>query len=195
MRWLDSITNSADMNLSKLGKIVEDRGAWHAAVYGSQSHYVHNLATDHHLTDSLKIHKIVNNENCIFSIRINLHFPPSTSSPKLYLPLLSFSEMGSYCPMGNDSNDRNPWSLALIKGQFSVSRRNTGPGRRLVPSYLLCGAGDNALLEAIGLLLKVFSSLVIPEQIVFYLEIKHRFLSRRHVNSPESKVISETASS
>ena len=34
MRWLDSITNSADMNLSKLGKIVEDRGAWHAAVHG-----------------------------------------------------------------------------------------------------------------------------------------------------------------
>ena len=64
----------------------------------------------------------------------------------------------------------------------------------MVPSYLLCGAGDNALLEAIGLLLKVFSSLVIPEQIVFYLEIKHRSLSRTRVNSAESKVISETAS-
>ena len=35
MRQLDSITDSMDINLSKLHEIVEDRGAWHAAVHGA----------------------------------------------------------------------------------------------------------------------------------------------------------------
>ena len=34
MRWLDSITDSTDMNLSKLQETVEERGIWRAAVHG-----------------------------------------------------------------------------------------------------------------------------------------------------------------
>ena len=34
MRWLDSIIDSMDMNLSECWEIVEDKGAWHATVHG-----------------------------------------------------------------------------------------------------------------------------------------------------------------
>ena len=34
MKWLDSITDSMDMNLSKLQETVEDREAWYAVIHG-----------------------------------------------------------------------------------------------------------------------------------------------------------------
>ena len=45
MKWLDSITNSADINLNKLWDIVKDRGAWRAAVHRVAS-ASHNLMTE-----------------------------------------------------------------------------------------------------------------------------------------------------
>ena len=46
MGQLDGITDSMDMNLSKLREIVKDREDWHAAVHGGLQRVGHNLMTE-----------------------------------------------------------------------------------------------------------------------------------------------------
>ena len=61
MRQLDSITDSVEMNLSKLQEIVEDRGAWHTVVHGVYKELdMTYLGTKEQVTKMLNLYAILN---------------------------------------------------------------------------------------------------------------------------------------
>ena len=55
MRWLDGMTDSIDMSLSKLGELVMDREAWRAVVHRVAKSQ-HNLNTELNRTDKMDLY-------------------------------------------------------------------------------------------------------------------------------------------
>ena len=64
MRWLDGVTESMDMSLSKLGEIVKDREAWHAAIHGILESDMSKCTTAEESSDyEVQIHKLTHSDH------------------------------------------------------------------------------------------------------------------------------------
>ena len=103
VRWLDGITNSMDMSLSNLQKLVMDREAWHDEVHG-----ITNIQTWlREWTTTTQLHLAIF-ENC--------HFPPSPASARVVTsaPVPLFAPPESLKPL---LLPVLPLSLALMPGQ------------------------------------------------------------------------------
>ena len=97
MRWLHSITDSVDMNLSKLQEIVQDRGARRAAVHGLQG-VRHCLVTEQQvLSERSPSHVFI---RC-YSIYMKL--TDRTNLPQIFLK--KNQDSGCQCYIGNNSKE------------------------------------------------------------------------------------------
>ena len=108
MKWFDGITNSIEMNLSKLQEIVEDRGAWCAAVHGvtkNQTWLRDRTTTYVYLTGIFM--KSEKSESC--SVVSNSLWPH-----------------GLYSPWISPGQNTGVSSLFLLQGIFTTQESNRG---------------------------------------------------------------------
>ena len=117
MRWLDGITNSMDMSLSKLWELVMDRKAWHVAIHGVAK-------SQKQLSDWTELVQVILS-NCFFP---NIYWSSDTLGSRWGVRALKkFGSWWKTQVIRNDNNEeKNPKLKSILLKEGPLDKRSIG---------------------------------------------------------------------
>ena len=126
MRWLDSITDSIDMNFNKLWEVVKDRGTWHTTIHGVSEL---NMASEWITTTTTTVFRYVDIPQLISTLQLmDIWIASIWGDYKDVINIAHrFLSGHSFSSLLGDTKEQNYWSCAKCVINFIINCHNWFP--------------------------------------------------------------------